>query len=105
MRNGSRCCFTDEAGVGGYVVDAVGRDLTQLFIHEVVDIDTPWIAFQAQVRAAVLEVADHFLLLDVDRDHRLLLCLCGNDFGIDLFELRIAIRVLRAFVGLAIVLP
>jgi hypothetical protein len=77
--------------------------LPSLGVLEVVHIHAPRIAFGAAVRAAILEVADHPLVLDVDVDDRLQLRMCRNDFPIDVFELRVALGMLRTFIGLAIV--
>src|SRR5215467_15368998 len=41
-------------------------------------------------------------IIGVNGDHRLVLGLRCNDFGVDIFELGVAVRMLRAFIGLAI---
>ncbi len=68
-------------------------------------LDAFWAAFRAIVGAAVLIIADQFLLLGIDRDDGLPRSLCRNDFRVDVLELGIPIGVLRAFVRLAIGLP
>ena len=66
------------------------------------DVDAPWLAFWTIISAAVLEVADQFLLLRVHRDDRLLPDLRGDNFRVDVFELGIAVGMVRSFIGLAI---
>ena len=63
----------DEAGVGGHIVDAIGHDLAELLVLEVVHVHALRIAFRTIVGSAILEVADQLLLLRVDGDDRLLL--------------------------------
>jgi hypothetical protein len=63
------------------------------------------IAFRAIIGSAILEVADQFLLLRVDGDDRLMLSLRRNGFRVDVFELGIAVGMMRAFIRLAIGLP
>jgi hypothetical protein len=70
-----------------------------------VHLDAFWAAFRAIVGAAVLIVADEFLLLGINRDDGLPRSLCGNDFRVDVLELGIPVGMLRAFVRLAIGLP
>ena len=60
------------AGVRGHVVDAVRDRLAEFLVGEVVDVDrAPVMPGRLVLPAAVLEVADQFLLLGVDRDDRL----------------------------------
>src|SRR6185295_11566237 len=59
-------------------------------------------ALAAQLSAAVLEVAHQLLFLRVDRDRRLASGECGLHLGVDVFELRIAVGMLRALAGLAV---
>jgi hypothetical protein len=68
-----------------------------------VHVDAPWVALGAIIGSPVLEVADQFLLLCINRDDRLLLGLCRNDLGVDIFELGIAVGMLGAFIRLATV--
>ena len=79
----------DEAGVGGHIVDAIGHDLAELLVLEVVHLDAPRIAFGPIIGTAVLEVADQLLLLGVDGDDRLLPGLRRNDVRVDVLELRV----------------
>ena len=92
----------DEAGIGGHIVHAIRHDLAELLVLEVVYVHAPRVAFRAIIGSAVLEVADQLLLLRVDGDDGLLLGLRRNDFRVDVFELGIAVGMLRAFIRLAI---
>jgi hypothetical protein len=58
--------------------------------------------FGAQFAASVLEVADQFLLLGVDRDGRLAGRLKAADLGVDMLELGIAIGMAGSFARLAV---
>ena len=60
------------------------------------------IAFRTIIGSAILEVADQFFLLRVNGDDGLLLGLRGNDFCVDVFELGVAVGMVRAFVRFAI---
>jgi hypothetical protein len=57
----------------------------------------PW-----AVRVTLVEVADQFLHLRVNRNDGLAFGLCGNNFGVDMFKLGIAVGMVRSFIGLAI---
>src|SRR5581483_7312372 len=93
---------TDETGVGGHIVHPIGHHLAELLVLEVMDVHPPWIAFRAIVASAILEVADQFPLLGVDRDDRLSLRLRGNDFRVDVVELGVSVGMFRAFIRLAV---
>ena len=54
------------------------------------------------VAARILVLADQFLLLGVDRDHRLASGLKRRGLRVDMLELRVPIRMTAAFLGLAI---
>jgi hypothetical protein len=92
----------DPSLVVGDVVNAVGRGASKLGINEVVDADllgrSGWPIFTS----AILEVADEFFLLGIDRDRRLV----GRDGALDCLgdvpELRVAIDVARSFERLTI---
>jgi len=92
----------DPAGIVGDVVDSVGGCPAEFRDLEVVYPHLFRIAFRSIVTAIVLEIADQFLLLGVNRNgrlpgrHRLLHPI------IDVVELRIAVRVARALERLAI---
>src|SRR3954449_333627 len=65
----------DPAAVVGQIIDAVGHDLAELLVLEVMDLGPPRLAFGAVLGALVGIVADQLLLLGVDRDHRLMVSL------------------------------
>ena len=58
-----------------------------LLVLEVMDLGPPRLALGAVLGALVGEVADQLLLLGVDRDHRLIVGLEGQDLGVDVLEL------------------
>src|SRR3954468_16242540 len=62
-------------------------------------------ALRPVVAAAVLERADQFLLLGVDRDHRLTGRLEGSGPGVDVRELAVTIGMAGALQALAVALP
>src|ERR1035438_6019760 len=62
---------TDPALVGGHVVDPKRRGAAQFLVHEIVDLDLLGLALGPILAAGVLELADQFLLLGIDRDDRL----------------------------------
>src|SRR5260370_5510304 len=64
-----------------------------------------WAAFRAIVGAAVLIIADQFLLLGIDRDDGLPRSLCRNDFRVDVLELGIPIGGPRSTTPLQIRRP
>jgi hypothetical protein len=65
-----------------------------------IDLDRP--ALRPVVAAPVLEFADQFLLLRVDRYHGLIGGLKRFDLGADIFKLSVAIGMFAAFLGLAV---
>ena len=92
----------DPSLVGGNVIDAVRRHLTQALDLEVMDAHRLGISLAPQLAAAVLEVADQFLLLGVDGNRRI----TGGDRrltgGVDVLELGISVGVVGSLAGLAI---
>src|SRR6201996_8531613 len=92
----------DPAGIGGDVVDTVGRHLAQFGKHEIMHPDGFGIALGTQFTTAILEISDEFLLLRVDRDGRLSGGLERVDLRIDVLELRVPVRMARALAGLAV---
>src|SRR5579883_2790098 len=90
----------DEAVVGRNVIDAVGDGLADRVVGEVVHVHHLRFALGLPLASAVSEVADQLFLLRVDGDERhaafeALLCL-----RVEVLELRVAVRVLRALDGL-----
>jgi ribosomal protein S18 acetylase RimI-like enzyme len=92
-------------GIGANVVDAIRHDLAEFLVLEVVLLHALRIAFRAIVGASVLMVADQLFLLGVDRNDGLPRRLCGDRLNVDVLELRIAVGMLGALVGLAVRLP
>ena len=73
-----------------------GDRLAQLRVEEVVDADLLGVALGLPLPAAVLEVADQFLLLGVHRDDRLAPPLERSDLAVDVLELGVAVGVRAA---------
>lgn len=82
------------AGVVGDVVDAVGVDLAEVFVGEVVDVDPFRLAGPVPFPTGVLERSDEFFLLRVDADHRVPADLMGRCRVGQVVELGIPVRVL-----------
>jgi hypothetical protein len=88
--------------VGGKIVDAIGHSTTEVGDDKIVHANFLRLALRPPFAASVLEVADQFLLLGVDRDRRLP---CRQRFLhpiVDVVELRIAIGMLPALARLAV---
>jgi hypothetical protein len=92
----------DPALVGGDVVDPIGRHLPQSLDFEVVDPHRLGVTLATQFATSILEIPDKFFFLGVDRDRRFAGRDRGLHRGIDVFELRIAVGMLRALAGLAV---
>ena len=92
----------DPSGIGREVIDAVRHRPAQFLDEEVMHPDRFGLALRAPLPAAVLEVSDKLLLLRVDRDHRLTRRQRSARAPIDVFELRVAVRMVVALAGLAI---
>jgi len=90
----------DEAVVGGEVIHTVRDRLADRVGREVVDVDQLGLALRMPLAPRVLEVADQLLLLGVDGDDRHTALDAALGLGVDVLELRVAIRVLGAFNGL-----
>jgi hypothetical protein len=93
---------TDPAGVGGKIIDTVGHCPSQSLDEEVVNPHLFRVALRPPFPAAVLEIADQFLLLGINRDDRLLGFERGLRQSIDVSKLRIPIRMAIALSGLAV---
>ena len=96
--------YTDPALVQTQVEHPVRNDLAQLLVNKVVDHHFFRLALGLPLPATVLERADEFLFLGIHRDHRLAALLKALDRGVDILELRIAVRMRSAFLGLAVAL-
>src|SRR5208337_4381610 len=83
-------------------VDPVGDDLAQVPVLEIVGVDLDRLALGPVVAPSILEFAEQFLLLGVDRDHGLTGGLKRFDLGVDVFKLGIAIGMVAPLFGLAV---
>jgi hypothetical protein len=92
----------DPAGIGGDVVDAVGRDLAQFGDDEIMHPHRFGLALRTELTSCILKVTNKLLLLRVDRDGRLSSDLERIDLRVDVFELRIAVGMACALAGLAV---
>ena len=90
------------AGIVGDVVDAVGRRPAELRDHKVVHPHRLGLALGAVLTAAILEIADQFLLLGVDRDRRLARRQRRLHLIVEVTELRVAVGMAGSFAGLAV---
>ena len=61
----------DPALIGRQVVDAVGADFPQLWIHEIMHLDRLWLPLGQPLLPFVVEGTDQFFFLGIDRDYRL----------------------------------
>src|SRR5471030_1537553 len=93
---------THPTGIGCHVIDAVGRYLAEGLVEEVVRLHQIGTAFGAVIAAAVLVLADEFLLLRIDRNDRLASCLKRRDLAVDVLELAVAVGMVATLRGLAI---
>src|SRR6202045_1214286 len=95
---------THPTGIGGEVVDPVRYRAAELLDQEVMDPDFFRVALGAIFASVVAEIADPFLFLGIDGDHRLLFGQRRGHLGVDLAELRIPVGVAVALRGLAVAL-
>src|SRR3954447_1502710 len=87
--------------IGGDIIDAVGRDLAEIRIKEIIDANVLGFTVGLPFLAAVLEIADQFLLLGIDRNHRIASRLVLRRLASDMGELGVPVRMLATFPGLA----
>lgn len=93
----------DPAGVGGQVVDAVRDGPVRIRSGEEAVIDHPHrIAVRAPLAPRGGQLAELFLLLRIDADHRLARVLVRLDLLVDVAELHVPVRVLLAFQRLGV---
>src|SRR6266446_9575626 len=95
---------THPTRIGGEVVNPVRHRAAELLEQEVMDPDLFRTTLRAILAAVVAEIPYQFLLLGVDRDHRLLFSQRGGHLGVDVAELRISVGVAVALRGLAVAL-
>jgi len=77
----------DASDLGAGVVDAIGNGLAEVLILEVMDVDLVRIAVRTVIASRVLEIADQFLRLGVDRYDRRALGMKGERLRIEMLEL------------------
>jgi hypothetical protein len=94
----------DPAGVPRHVVDAVRGDLAEIGIGEVVGVDPHRLALGRPLAPRVLELPDDLLLFRVHAGHRVSTDLMTLNLIIDVPELCIPVRVLRALQDLDVAL-
>ena len=95
QRTGGGCVVVDAdahpPGVRRKIIDAIRHRSAEPLDQKVVYPDFFRIALRTILAAIVAEVPDQFLLLGVDRDHRLLVGQSRGHLGVDVGELRIPI--------------
>src|SRR3984885_11406642 len=92
----------DPSVIGGDVVDTIRCNLAEFRDDEVMHPDRLGLSLGGQFATAILEVANGFLLLGVDRDHRLAGSLERLHLGIDVLELSVTVGMAGAFARLRI---
>src|SRR5271165_5331767 len=92
----------DPSGVGCQIVYPVRRSAPQFRYQEIVHANLFRIPLRAPLPPSILEIPQQFLLLGVNRYHRLAGGDVAPDFAIDVLELRIAVRVRVSFLGLPV---
>src|SRR3989304_22269 len=94
----------DEPPVSRQFVNAVGMRSRDRRVWEIVTVDLWGLAFPEPLLSSIGKVSDQFLLLGVHGNDRLSGAHLLGHTGVDVFKLRIAIRMLLAFNRLAITL-
>src|SRR4051795_11231048 len=92
--------YTHPSLVLADIVHTIGDGFAQVFINEVVNQHLLGLAFWQPFPSSVLEFADQFLLLRVHGDHRLTSLLKLGHAGVDVLELRVAVRMIAALLRL-----
>jgi len=92
----------DPAGVGRFIVDAVGDDLAQHLIREVMAVDLLGLPVRVPLLAAIAVRAYEFFLLGINRYDRLPPLLEGLSPPINVLKLRIPVRMVAALERLAV---
>lgn len=85
----------DPPRIGRDVIHAVGYCLTEFGDHEIMRRDRLGLTLRAQLTSAILEVANKLFLLGIDRDRRFADRLERLHLGVDMVELRVAVRMVR----------
>jgi hypothetical protein len=92
----------DPPRVVGHVVDAVGDCLAQFLIREVVDANLLRPPLGLPLAAAIAKIPHQFLLLRIDRDHRLPTLLEPRGLRVDELERGVTVGMLTAFPRLTV---
>ena len=92
----------DATGIRAHVIDAVGNGFAEFLVDEVMYVDLVGAPLGPIVAPRVLVWADQFLLLGVDRDHRLAGGLKSRDLRVDMLELSVPVEMTAAFQALAV---
>src|SRR5437868_758086 len=95
---------TDPPRIGGKVIDPVRHRATQFLDQKIMDPDFFRVTLGAIFAPVVAEIADQFLFLGINGDHRLLFGHRGGHLRVDVAELRIPVGVAVALRGLAVAL-
>src|SRR5207249_8143235 len=91
-----------KSGVAPDIVDAVWKRAGNVLSGKIVTLNMGRFSARSPLPAGVVVVADQFLLLGVDRDHRDAQSQASLDLEIDVPELRITVRVIVSLLGLAL---
>jgi len=93
---------TNPACISGDIVDTIWHRTTECFAEEVVNLDFFGIALASPFPASILEVANQFFLLGVDRDHWLLHRQSRFHALVDVDELSVPVGMIASLMGLAV---
>lgn len=85
------------AYVGGCIIHAIRIGLSERFVHEVINAYPFGITFRSPLFSIILEVTDVFFFLRVHRYNGLTTALKLFNPPLNIFELRVTIRMTRAF--------
>jgi hypothetical protein len=93
---------TDPARVGGNIVDAIRHGAAECFAEEVIHPDFFRLALRPPLPPGVLELTNQFLLLRVDRNHRLLRRQSRSHALVDVNELGVSVGMIASLLGFAV---
>ena len=94
----------DKTGVASNIVNAIGIGAGNLWTGKIVTLNRPGLFCLTPLLAAIVVVANEFLLFRVDRNDRDALPQASLDRDVDVAKLRVAIGVIRSLLGLAVTL-
>src|SRR5580658_4509853 len=92
----------DPSGVGCQIVYPVRRSASQFRYHKIMHENLFRIPLRSPLPPSILEIPQQFLLLGVNRYHRLTGSDIAPDLVINVLELRIAVRMRVPFLGLPV---